>query len=225
MNLYRVPSDLLLLGEHCYLDCSDECYFTDVYDCRPKSGIKPTVLLIKQECASTIRRLAVELKPLLPPEWTRSYTFVAIPSSRGSNRPISAMLHHLQLNDIRELVVQREATPLSRMGWRLSPVEREEFFALNDLAADPKPSAVVLVDDVLTTGSHFRAARSVVRKRWPGLRIIGLFLARTCSRRKHQCYFNERRPARHMPWCCAEALALLPKASDQHLRMCSDVDG
>lgn len=222
MNLYRVPTDLLLLGEHCYLDCSDECYFTDVYDCH-KSGIRSTVFLVKQECANTIARIAVELRPLLPAEWTRSYTFVAMPSSHGSNRPISALLNHLQLNDTRELVVQRKATPLSCTGWRLSPVEREAFFALNDLAADPKPSAVVLVDDVLTTGSHFRAARSVVRKRWPGLRIIGLFLARACSRRKHQCYFNERRPARH-PWCCAGAPALLPKASDPHLPMCSDVD-
>ena len=205
MNLYKVPSDLLLLGEHCYLDCSDECYFTDVYDCRQKRGIKPKVLRVKQGCRTTIRQVAIELKPLLPAEWTESYSFVAIPSSSGTNRPIGMLLDRLRLTDVRQLVEQRKPTPMSRTGWRLPAVEREALLTVNELAVDPQPNAVVLVDDVLTTGSHFRAVRNVLRKRWPKLSIIGLFLARTCSRRHHRCYFNERRPARHAPWCCAGA--------------------
>ena len=50
-----------------------------------------------------------------------------------------------------------------------------------------------MVDDVLTTGAHYRAAKKVLRMRWPGLNVLGLFIARVCSRRKGRCYFEEKR--------------------------------
>lgn len=197
MNLYRVPSDLLLLGEHCFLDCSDECYFTDVYDCRQRRGIKSTVLRLKRGCPAAIDEVAVQLRPLLRARWS-AHTFVPIPSSDGTNRPISTLLNRLVLSDTRELLEQRKATPA---GWRLLPAGRAELLTVNELVADPRPDAVMLVDDVLTTGSHFRAARNALRERWPGMPIVGLFLARTCSRRQQRCYFNEMRPSRHDPFC------------------------
>ena len=35
-----------------------------------------------------------------------------------------------------------------------------------------------LFDDVLTTGAHFRAASAVLKQSFPGVRIVGLFIAR-----------------------------------------------
>ncbi|MCG8461465.1 MAG: hypothetical protein MI919_34720 [Holophagales bacterium] len=37
---------------------------------------------------------------------------------------------------------------------------------------------MTLFDDVITTGSHFRAAKDLLLRSWPDLRIVGLFLAR-----------------------------------------------
>jgi orotate phosphoribosyltransferase len=54
---------------------------------------------------------------------------------------------------------------------------------LHEREVDPEPEALVIVDDVLATGSHFRAAKKIVRKKWPHMRVIGVFLARACWRR------------------------------------------
>jgi predicted amidophosphoribosyltransferase len=42
----------------------------------------------------------------------------------------------------------------------------------------PPPTDIGLFDDVLTTGAHFRAAHSVLKRAFPNARIIGLFIAR-----------------------------------------------
>jgi predicted amidophosphoribosyltransferase len=42
----------------------------------------------------------------------------------------------------------------------------------------PPPSVIGLFDDMLTTGAHFRASEAVLQKAFPGVRIIGLFIAR-----------------------------------------------
>lgn len=39
------------------------------------------------------------------------------------------------------------------------------------------PRLVVLVDDVLTRESHFVACRDLIRERYPGVSVIGVFLA------------------------------------------------
>lgn len=37
---------------------------------------------------------------------------------------------------------------------------------------------VAVVDDLLTSGAHFRAAKRVLTRRFPGIEVVGLFLAR-----------------------------------------------
>ena len=94
------------------------------------------------------------------------------------------------VGDVRDLLVQIRDTPPSHDGWRPTPEQRASLMTLNELVVDPKPTAVVIVDDVLATGSHFRAAKMLVRDRWPNMRVIGLFLARVCFRLKGRCYFD-----------------------------------
>ena len=42
----------------------------------------------------------------------------------------------------------------------------------------PEPSVIAIVDDVLTTGAHFRAASAILAAQFPEVQILGLFLAR-----------------------------------------------
>ena len=44
-----------------------------------------------------------------------------------------------------------------------------------DLAASP---SVAVVDDLLTTGAHFRAVATVLSARFPDIDVVGLFIAR-----------------------------------------------
>jgi pyrimidine operon attenuation protein/uracil phosphoribosyltransferase len=43
---------------------------------------------------------------------------------------------------------------------------------------DFEPKRVVIVDDVLTTGSHFIAWKEVIKKIYPDIEVIGLFFAK-----------------------------------------------
>ncbi len=190
MKLHQLNWRLLLLGEHCYLDTGDECYFTDEYECRYRQGIKTQILSLKRGSTSAILGAAESLASALPPEWGPDYTFVPMPPSQGATSPLRSMVRQLPVRDIRDLLVQVRDTPPSHGGWRPTPEQRAKFMALNELEVDPKPTAVVIVDDVLATGSHFRAAKVLIRGRWPNMRVIGLFLARACFRLKGSCYFD-----------------------------------
>ena len=54
MKLTRIDSRLFLLGEDCYLDSSDECYFANLYDSRCQPAIKPFIILLKQDNETAI---------------------------------------------------------------------------------------------------------------------------------------------------------------------------
>ena len=60
-------------------------------------------------------------------------------------------------------------------GGRPKPHELEAIYAVDNNLGKP---IVILVDDVLTTGCHFVAARNAVLKIYPETRVIGFFIAR-----------------------------------------------
>ena len=56
--------------------------------------------------------------------------------------------------------------------------QRGALYRLDEALTEPMPRIVAFIDDLLTTGAHFRAAKSVVSTRFPDVAIIGLFIAR-----------------------------------------------
>ncbi len=50
---------------------------------------------------------------------------------------------------------------------------------------EPTPDAIIIFDDVLTTGAHFKAVEAVLRTHFPELPIAGLFLARRAPDASH----------------------------------------
>jgi predicted amidophosphoribosyltransferase len=184
VKLYELGWQLLLMGEHCYLDSTDECYFTDDYESYNRLGMKAQILSLKRGNESVILDLARQLSLALPREWTSNYTFVPMPPSSAATNPLRRMLKQLDVGDSRDLLVQMKDTPPSHNGWRPMPEQRAKLLTLNELEVDPEPNTIVIVDDVLATGSHFRAAKMAVRRRWPHMRVIGVFLARVRGRRR-----------------------------------------
>lgn len=61
---------------------------------------------------------------------------------------------------------------------RPRPEEIQANYAIDQTLLNPKPQNIALVDDVLTTGAHFRAACAVVKQVFPDVPIVGLFIAR-----------------------------------------------
>ena len=60
----------------------------------------------------------------------------------------------------------------------ITPSQRAANYRINEECTSRDPTHIVLVDDVLTTGSHFKGAMMVLQQRYPGVPIVGLFLAR-----------------------------------------------
>ncbi len=77
-----------------------------------------------------------------------------------------------------ELVKQTQsyaAAHHQQEGNRPKPSELEAIYTVANQLTKP---IVILVDDVLTTGSHFVAARNTILNSYPDTRVIGFFLAR-----------------------------------------------
>lgn len=124
------------------------------------------------------------LGTLLPDLWP-GLTFVPIPPSRVASDPeydqrLLQILESVRpkLPDVRPLVyLSSEGFDAKQKGLR--PAERAEHYSVDEDRADPEPETIVLFDDVLTTGCHFKAMEMVLKARFPEVEILGLFLART----------------------------------------------
>ena len=87
--------------------------------------------------------------------------------------------------DVRELVVQTESMDPVHVGdvvRRPAPEEIQALYRIDETLdkklTKPAPDTIAVVDDILTTGAHFRAAKSVLSTHFPETSIIGLFIAR-----------------------------------------------
>ncbi len=187
---------------HTHLKADDACYFLGEYTARQGFAYSQTNQLVinlkkpidQQELPEwnfkerAIRQAACAFRKALRPGGVDRLTFVPIPPSRTTGNPlhdnrITKLLNSIRPKpplDVRELVIQSaSAEPVHGMDDRLGPKQIERFYRIDEghLATELK-ACVAIVDDVLTTGARFRAAKSVLSARFPEQRFIGLFLAR-----------------------------------------------
>ena len=196
--------DELMLADHVYLSEDDECYFIGEYTARAGYDYSPTNNLVsnfkkemdrrclpewtykEQAIRQTAKAFTIALEPM-GQEGLSKVTFVPIPPSKSKKDPLyddrlTRMLNlirpHSKL-DIREIVVQKYSTQAAHSSDdRPGPDDIEAMYETVEGLTKPEPNVVVIVDDVLTTGAHFRATKSVLSSRFPGTKVIGLFIAR-----------------------------------------------
>jgi predicted amidophosphoribosyltransferase len=156
--------------------------------------IEPTVAIENPHRSAhkerAIRTVAAGVRKVVERSSAEQNTWVPIPSSKIEGHPDhdDRMLRALKLAfagydvDIRTLLHQTESTEADHVrSERLSP---EELLALlqidqQSLASKPLKRQIVLFDDVLTTGKHFKCCETKLREIVPtDTRIIGLFVAR-----------------------------------------------
>lgn len=81
--------------------------------------------------------------------------------------------------DVRELLLQAQSTAAAHVsGYRPTRQELIDNYRIDEGAARPAPKGIALFDDVLTNGTHFKAAQAVLQTRYPGIDVVGVFIAR-----------------------------------------------
>ena len=187
--------------DHAYLAVDDDCYFVGEYLARQGYSYSPTNGLILNFKKSVDRRhrpewryklrairdVATAFRSALHPDDLDLLTFVPIPPSKAIGDPLYddrliRMLHSIRPNprlDIRELIIQTRSTMAAHgSDVRPRPEGIKAHYRIDEAVTVPTPRFVAIVDDVLTTGAHFRAAKSVLSTRFQSVRIVGLFVAR-----------------------------------------------
>jgi predicted amidophosphoribosyltransferase len=184
------------------LSADDECYFLREYTSHQGYQASATNQLISNLKKSVERQgmyeyryklqaiqiAGNELRAALNDEWLNIATLVPIPPSARRDDPlyddritriIRVMTRSLDA-DVRELIRQvRSSTPAHLSGdCRPSVQEILENYEIDETVAEPPPTSIGLFDDILTAGSHFRAAKLLLQLRFPGVPVIGVFIAR-----------------------------------------------
>lgn len=193
--------DDLTRRDHAYLTAVDACYFIGEYTARQGYSYSPTNDLILNFKKSVDRRhrpewqykeramqvVAAAFRFALAPEALDHLTFVPIPPSRAIGDPLyddrlPRMLRAIRPRprlDIRELIIQTRSTEAAHgSDTRPRPEEIKAHYRIDEEITKPTPRFVAIVDDLLTTGAHFRAAKSILLARFQNAEILGLFIAR-----------------------------------------------
>lgn len=194
-----VKVDELTLPDHHYLDAQDICYYAGEYTAGEGHAYSDTNQLIhnfkksvdkrgtaqwqyKERAivqAANIFRAAIKADA--------EVTFVPIPPSKAKSDPLydDRMLRMLQLvckgryTDIRELVVQTRSSEAAHLSQaRPRPEDLSDIYEIDERLAEPAPSTIFVVDDVLTTGCHFKAVKRMLQQRFPEAVVVGFFIAR-----------------------------------------------
>lgn len=116
-------------------------------------------------------------------------TFVPVPCSKPSGHPdyddrmfkvLEKLLRRNSSLDIRNLLVQTQLRDSQHEGLRQSPAQLRKTLAIDPLClAIPIKPNVVILDDVITLGASYSAAKGLIET-IPGVKqVVGIFLAKT----------------------------------------------
>jgi len=196
-----VEVDDLARRDHYYLTPADKCYFYGEYTAGEGHAYSETNQLILNFKKGVDRRgrpewnykekaiaqAAAVFRTAFATVAFQQLTFVPIPPSKAKTDPLydDRMLRLLQFicagqhSDIRELVVQTQSTEASHAATvRPSPDQLAARYQIDTTITYPPPQIIAVFDDVLTTGAHFKAVQQVLQAQFPGVPVVGFFIAR-----------------------------------------------
>lgn len=183
---------------HFYLEASDTClYMGDYlsrqkYDCSPMNNLisnlkrplnyAPNVLEHKTGAIDTVAEIMNRL--VRDTKEFKDSVFVPAPPSAEKNDPMydNRLIQILQMANIeyREMVIRKASRPAQHSSdeKRLPPKEHSKEYFVDTSTLTPCPSRIFIFDDILTTGSTFKAIQIVLRHHFPDIPINGFFVAR-----------------------------------------------
>lgn len=208
--------DETTVGDHFNLAPSDRCLYVWEYTAGRRCDFSPTNQLISNlkikptQIAANPRRgyykqqainhAAAALRSLVQRSWVEGIgTFVPMPASKIPGHPdfddriqglLTAAFGTLHA-DIRPMLEQAESTAADHESAdRLSYAALRAVTRIDEArAAAPPREHIAVVDDVLTSGKHFKVAQELLSRRFPGVSVIGIFVAR-CIRSGPRAEFD-----------------------------------
>ncbi len=134
---------------------------------------------LSDRSAILLEELCTAVQRLAPAYWTDA-VFCPIPNSRGRQTHLLTVLSSLGIGHAMPLLcLSEQMIPRSKC---IPPDELGSIFFIHAMQELPfEPRHIVIVDDVLSTGAHFAAARQALRKRFPAATITGFFIFRNAA--------------------------------------------
>ena len=201
------PLDEERRREHWHLSPADDCrYLFDYFPGQPRTAIGQ--LLASFKCRPlvaaasaprlhfkelAIAQVAAALRPCASREFVEAATWVPVPPSVTPAEPdyddrlertLRKAFEGYDL-DLRALLQQTRSTrPDHCREHRLSCAALLRVIRPNAEALEvgPPRATIVLFDDLLTTGKHYRCCEQRLRELWPRVPVCGWFIARRALR-------------------------------------------
>lgn len=190
---------------HHYLDANDKCYFLGEFTSHRDysySDFNQLIFNLKKPPSTEVTNsnaffyktrdighVAKCLRSFIREEDLEiSLTIVPIPPSKTRTHPdyddrilriCTEMVSGLHTPDVKELIcstLDRDATHNQVVKPRPCELMRN-YQIVAELDYKPR-STIILIDDMLTTGTHFKACKNLLINSYTNIQIVGLFIAR-----------------------------------------------
>jgi len=135
-----------------------------------------------------VREIAKFFKPHFTPAVLKRWTLVPIPPSKSRSHDLydDRMTRLLQIicqgveSDFREIIyMQNDMESSHETNCRPSVEQIYQNLRIDENFKNPAPSRIILFDDVLTAGTHFKACKRILQETYPNVEEIrGVFVAR-----------------------------------------------
>lgn len=187
---------------HKDLDKADICFYWCEYT--PHQGYsyspanqliknlkKPVSLKAQEQYTYKLRAIKTCASYFDKIDWS-SFSIIPIPPSKNKTDPLydDRLLQILNAAnkllvpkfrfDIKDIVFQDKSyAPCHHLSNRPSFQELRARYKLENIKTTHLRGKIMIFDDVLTMGSHFKAIKSLLRDAYPQKKIYGLFIARS----------------------------------------------
>ncbi|MBD3640219.1 MAG: hypothetical protein HUJ18_04420 [Marinobacter sp.] len=186
-------------GQHYYLRDGDNCYYFGEYTAREGFNYSKTNQLIhnfkkpvdrkdRPEYQYKNRAIAEVANLIANSINLELVTFIPVPPSKSKDHELydDRLIQVLRFMEAHypgvhwyEAVQQNSSTVANHQSEsRLRPSELCDIYDLGGFDGSGCRNILVVFDDMLTTGCHFKAMQSVLQERAPDKSIVGLFIAR-----------------------------------------------
>lgn len=200
MELLKI--DCSTLPSHFDLEPTDTCYYWREYTARQSFDYSDTNKLIKNLKKDVLYRNTPQYRYktqainecssyFLKNDWSR-FTIIPIPPSKAKTDPLYDdrlnQILLLALNKLKkeyqfqylDIITQNKSHEASHTSViRPSITDLIQRYTINDVNPTLLKDDILIFDDILTKGSHFKAIKSLLLQRYPNKNIYGLFIART----------------------------------------------
>jgi hypothetical protein len=193
--------DELTLDDHSYLDENDDCYYLMEYASRKgpqfsppnskihnfKKGMDKKNLPEFKYKAQAIQEISQLFKTNFFSQLKGKWTIIPMPPShcKGDELYDDRVLQLVtkmadETADIRELIyIKKNMPPSHGSDNRLNPDQIYSYFNIDPKLLNPTPQRIILVDDVITAGAHYKAAKRILLEQFPKIKEVrGVFIAR-----------------------------------------------